>query len=70
MLLTHATLATMTSDAGTEGYGLIPDAAVAIIGDRIAWTGPTAELPSKFRARPDHDCGGRLVTPGLNDCHT
>jgi imidazolonepropionase len=65
MLLTHATLATMTG-----GYGLIPDAAVALDGDRIAWVGPMGELPSAFRGLPDLDCSGRLVTPGLIDCHT
>lgn len=65
MLLTHATLATMT-----DGYGLIPDAAVAIEGDRIAWVGPMADLPPEHRSRADHDCEARLVTPGLIDCHT
>lgn len=65
MLLTHATLATMTN-----GYGLIPDAAVAVEGDRIAWAGPMADLPAGYRSLPAHDCGGRLVTPGLIDCHT
>ena len=65
MLLTHATLATMT-----EGYGLIPDAAVALEGDRIAWVGPMADLPAGYRALAGQDCGGRLVTPGLIDCHT
>jgi imidazolonepropionase len=65
MLLTHATLATMT-----DGYGLIPDAAVALGGDRIAWAGPMANLPAAFRALPEHSCAGRLVTPGLIDCHT
>ena len=65
MLLTHATLATMTA-----GYGLIPDAAVAVAGDRIAWAGPMAELPADYRGLPEHDCGGRLLTPGLIDCHT
>ena len=65
MLLTHATLATMT-----DGYGLIPEAAVVIQGDRIAWAGPMADLPATHRSLPDHDCGGRLVTPGLIDCHT
>lgn len=65
MLLTHATLATMT-----EGYGLIPDAAVALEGDRIAWAGPMADLPLVYRGLAEHDCGGRLVTPGLIDCHT
>ena len=65
MLLTHATLATMT-----DGYGLIPDAAVAIEGERIVWAGPMAALPPAFRSLPEHDAGGRLVTPGLIDCHT
>jgi imidazolonepropionase len=65
MLLTHATLATMT-----DGYGLIPDAAVALDGERIAWAGPMAALPSVYRGLAEHDCAGRLVTPGLIDCHT
>ena len=42
MLLTHATLATMT-----VGYGLIRDAAVAMDGDRIAWAGPMDSLPAE-----------------------
>jgi len=70
MLLTHATLATMTAPNGTGGYGLIADAAVALSGDRVAWAGPMADLPPEYRALPDHDCQGRLVTPGLIDCHT
>lgn len=65
MLLIHATLATMTA-----GYGLIPDAAVALDGDRIAWAGPMDDLPAAFRVLPEHDVQGRLVTPGLIDCHT
>lgn len=65
MLLTHATLATMT-----DGYGLVADAAVVTEGDRITWVGPMAGLPAEYRALPEHDCGGRLVTPGLIDCHT
>jgi imidazolonepropionase len=39
-------------------------------GDRITWVGPMAGLPAEYRALPEHDCGGRLVTPGLIDCHT
>jgi imidazolonepropionase len=65
MLLTHATLATMT-----DGYGLIRDAAVALDGGRIVWAGPMADLPRDHRALPEHDCNHRLVTPGLIDCHT
>jgi imidazolonepropionase len=64
-LFTHATLATMT-----DGYGLIGDGALVTEGDRIAWVGPMGELPEAFRALPAQDCGGRLLTPGLIDCHS
>ena len=65
MLLTHATLATMT-----DGYGLIRDAAVVLDGERIAWVGAMADLPVAYRALPDWNAEGRLMTPGLIDCHT
>lgn len=67
MLLVNATL------AGTEiarPYGLVPRGAVAIEGDRIAWAGPEADLPERLSAGEAVDVGGRLVTPGLIDCHT
>ena len=66
-VLTHAALARM--DAGS-GYGFLADGALAIEGDRIAWVGPAAELPQRFAGAPRRDLGGRLVTPGLIDCHT
>ena len=47
-------------------YGLIEDGAVAIDDGRIAWVGPRSEAPEGT----PHDFGGRLVTPGLVDCHT
>jgi imidazolonepropionase len=65
MLLTHATLATMTA-----GYGLIAGGAVAIAGERIVWAGSMADIPPQYRALPHHSVDGRLVTPGLIDCHT
>lgn len=63
MILTHATLATMSG----PGYGLIRDAAVVVDGDRIHWCGPMAGLAAKGDAL---DLQGRLVTPALVDCHT
>jgi imidazolonepropionase len=51
-------------------YGLVPDAAIAVLDGRIAWVGPEADLPSdvaEFERRP---MDGRLVTPALIDCHT
>jgi len=53
-------------------YGLIEDGALATADDgTIAWVGPRAELPGSYsNAEERHDAGGRLITPGLVDCHT
>lgn len=68
-VLSGARLATMRK--GGPAYGLVDNGALAIGGDgRIAWCGPAAELPAVFSAWPSRDLGGRLVTPGLIDCHT
>ena len=63
MILTNARLATMTG-----GYGLTDHGAVVTEGTMIVWTGPMADLPAA--QGPVHDCHGRLVTPGLIDCHS
>ena len=65
ILLTHATVATMT-----DGYGLIDDGAVVAEGERTLWVGQTCNLPDHWAGLPAHDCGGRLLTPGLVDCHS
>jgi imidazolonepropionase len=68
-LLTGARLATMRK--GGPAYGLIKDAALAIgARGRIAWCGALSDLPGEFADLPRRDLGGRLVTPGLIDCHT
>jgi imidazolonepropionase len=67
MLLVNATL-TITEAA--RPYGLIQRGAVALGGDRIVWAGPEAELPARFAGGERLDLEGRLVTPGLIDCHT
>ena len=65
ILLIHATVATMVG-----GYGLISDAAVAVVGGKIAWAGPMNAIPDAYAALPRHDCQNRLITPGLIDCHS
>ena len=68
-VLTALRLATLV--AGATPYGLVEDGAVAIGADgRIAWCGSAAELPVQFASWPSRSLGGRLVTPGLVDCHT
>ena len=46
------------------------DAAVAWEGPTVAWVGPARDLPDRFRGELAVDAGGRLVVPGLVDCHT
>jgi imidazolonepropionase len=55
---------------GEADYGLIPDAAFAIRGGRIAWTGKAEHRPAEFQGAPTESLDGRLVTPALIDCHT
>ncbi|UWQ60813.1 imidazolonepropionase (plasmid) [Leisingera caerulea] len=67
-VLTGARLATMASF--DTPYGLIEDGAVAVSGGRIVWTGPREKLSADNFPWEQRDLGGRLVTPGLIDCHT
>jgi imidazolonepropionase len=65
LLLCNANVATMQ-----DGYGLIPDGAVVIEGEEVVWVGPRAAVPGPYDDLPGQDMGGRLITPGLIDCHT
>jgi imidazolonepropionase len=67
MLLRNAVLAGTDADAPS---GLIERGAVVTEGERLAWAGPEAALPDRFRGAEPLDLEGRLVTPGLIDCHT
>ena len=57
----------MTCDPGRPGLGVIDHGAVVIEDHTIAWVGEDDERP---RDGEQIDLGGRLVTPGLVDCHT
>jgi imidazolonepropionase len=59
VLLSNLSIATMV-----DGYGLIEKGAVAIEKGVIKSVGPDTSEGDAV------DCGGRLVTPGLIDCHT
>ena len=67
LLLRNARVMTCDPSRG-PGLGLLDDAAIVIVDGAVAWIGPDAERPSS--AREELDLGGRLVTPGLVDCHT
>ncbi len=57
----------MTCDASLFGLGLIDRGAIAVDRGHVTWVGLDSERP---RAHREIDAGGRLVTPGLIDCHT
>ena len=61
---TNARLATMAD----HDIGLIDDGVVAARDGRIVYAGPADGAPTT--AATVHDCQGRLMTPGLIDCHT
>ena len=63
-------LAACRDEGGQEAIHPIPQAALAWRATDIAWVGPAAELPNEFRGEERIDAGGRLVVPGLIDCHT
>jgi imidazolonepropionase len=63
-------LATCRPAGGQGEIHLVPQAAVAWDGETIRWVGPEAELPAEFARSESLDAGGRLVVPGLVDCHT
>lgn len=71
-ILTSCNIATMVNSQPTDGarYGMIRDAALVLDGETIAWAGPQSALPHEFSKAPREDLDGRVVTPGLIDCHT
>ena len=66
--LTNLTIATMKSDA--IGYDLINDGVIVVEGEMIAWVGARVDLPEDYTSLTMRDCGGKLATPSLIDCHT
>lgn len=66
-LITNATIATMSDDS----LGLIDQGALAMSDTELLWVGPASELPENYTIAENMiDAGGRLLTPGLIDCHT
>ncbi len=63
-------LATCRPEGGQGDIHLVPEAAVAWEGETIRWVGPESRLPAEHARGESIDAGGRLVVPGLVDCHT
>ncbi len=70
-LLTNiGALARCLAEGPQDDSNVIRNAALAWNEGRIRWVGPDAELPAEYRSWPAEDAEGRLVVPGLVDCHT
>jgi imidazolonepropionase len=65
-LFINATIACLDSESG---YGLREHSAVLVEAGKIAWLGTMQEQPAVSDADVI-DCAGRLLTPGLIDCHS
>ncbi len=63
-------LASCRPEGGQSDIHPILNAALAWDKGLITWVGPEARLPAEFHGVDRLDAGGRLVIPGLIDCHT
>ncbi len=54
--------------SGSDGYAT--QGVIAVDGSTIGYVGSAEKLPEKYHNSTVHGLNGRLVTPGLVDCHT
>ncbi len=70
-LIANGRVWTGTAEAAGPGAGAeVLETAIAVQQGRIAALGALRELQQRFAGAEVLDAGGRLVTPGLIDCHT
>ena len=69
-LLLHNTSEIVTCDAGGERLLRYPRGAIVFREGRVLEVGNAAELTRRHPDARPLNAGGRLVTPGLVDCHT
>ncbi|WP_417690190.1 imidazolonepropionase [Pseudidiomarina sp.] len=66
----NVTVATMDQASYGDGYGLLPNAVVCIDGGTISYVGSATDAPESPADADIIDGQGKLLTPGLIDCHT
>ena len=64
-IITHGIIVTVDSVSS-----LYPDGAIAIDGDEIIAIGTSAEISGKYRSENVIDAKGKIVMPGMINCHT
>ena len=63
-------LYTCRDEGGQDEIAPVHNAAIAWNEETIEWVGKESELPESYRDEPSHDAAGKMVIPGLVDCHT
>ncbi len=63
-------LVTCRAEGRQDDVHPVERAAVVFRDGRFVWHGPDDALPATYAAEEEFDAGGRLVVPGLVDCHT
>jgi imidazolonepropionase len=63
-------LITCRPGGGQGNLHAIPGGALVWSSGRIVWAGPEDDVPANLGTLVMEDAGGRMVVPGLVDCHT
>lgn len=63
-------LATCRIEGSQGDLHPVRDAAIVWKSDKIEWVGNEDELPARYHEEENYDAGGKMVIPGLVDCHT
>ncbi|TYP93805.1 imidazolonepropionase [Fodinibius salinus] len=63
-------LATCKDKGEQDDIHTIGQAAIAWEGDTIKWVGEEASIPDQYVRGKIYDANGKMVIPGLVDCHT
>ena len=63
-------LATCTPSEGQGEIGVVPNAGLVWQDGIVQWVGAARDLPAEYVGEPVWDGAGKLVVPGLVDCHT
>ena len=69
-LINISYLATCKDEGEQGNIHPIKDGAIAWEDGEIRWVGKEEELPEEYAGKDIMDAGGRMVIPGLVDCHT
>ena len=67
-LIRNAKLVPMSDDQ--DDFETTNNGAIAIDGEQIVWSGEEKNIPNEYKKYNEYNAKGKLITPGLIDCHT